>query len=267
VIDPDPRVAGQGVARMRSHGIEVAESGLAREARWLALGHELRITAGRPFIQLKYALDAEGMIPAGDGAPVWATGIEARARGHLLRAEADAILVGHGTATADDPDLTCRLPGLEHRSPVRVVLSGKAELPVSAKMLRNLELAPVWVIHGPSAPRGNRERLAAAGAECIETETGADGRLDISAVAALLAQRGITRLLVEGGPKIAESFLKAQLADELVLFQSEKRLTSPAIQPSGLELLTGTSDFTLHEQRPIGADRMTIHRRAHYWQS
>lgn len=267
VVDPDPRVAGAGVGRLRAHGVSVAAGPLAAEARWLALGHELRITARRPFVQLKLAMDAEGMVPAGNGAPVWATGEAARARGVLLRAEADAILVGRGTVLADDPDLTCRLPGLEHRSPVRVVLSRNADLPAQAKMLRNLDRAPVWVLHTERAPAENLARLAALGVECLAVEAAADGcGLDIRAVARTLAEHGITRLLVEGGPSVAAAFLRAGLVDEAVLFQGRKSVDGPRIQPVGLGALAETAKYHLFQQTPVGADMMTVYRRAQVWQ-
>ncbi len=266
VVDPDPRVAGAGLTRLRAHGVSVSEGPLTAQARWLALGHELRITRGRPFVQLKLALDADGMVPAGDGAPVWATGEVARARGHLLRAEADAILVGRGTVLADDPDLTCRLPGLESRSPVRIVLSRNADLPAEAKMLRNLERAPVWVVHALYAPVENVSRLGALGVECLAAGTMADnGGLDIRAVARTLAERGITRLLVEGGPSVAASFLRADLVDEAVLLQSRTPIEGPRIQPVGLSALSESAKYRLSQQTPVGVDMMTVFRRAKIW--
>ena len=267
VVDPDRRVSGAGLARLRAHGVSVASGPLTAEARWLALGHELRITAQRPFVQLKLALDADGMVPAGDGAPVWATGESARARGHLLRAEADAILVGSGTVTADDPDLTCRLPGLEHRSPVRVVLSGNADLPAQARMLRNLEHAPVWVVHAEDASPENLTRLSALGVECLAVEAiPSGGGLDINAVVRALAGRGITRLLVEGGPSVAASFLAAGLVDEAVLFQSQSAIDGPGIRPEGLGALAEPQQFRLYQQNLVGADELTVYRRTQFWQ-
>ena len=180
---------------------------MPREARWLALGHELRITAGRPFVQLKLALDARGMVPAGDGAPVWATGEAARARGHLLRAEADAILVGRGTVMADDPDLTCRLPGLEHRSPVRVVLS--AQCGASRERQDAAQSGPGAGLGGSRRGRSGREFIAGSprsGAECLAAARAAEGAgLGGGCRRRALAERGITRLLVEGGPSVAAS--------------------------------------------------------------
>jgi diaminohydroxyphosphoribosylaminopyrimidine deaminase / 5-amino-6-(5-phosphoribosylamino)uracil reductase len=267
VIDPDPRVAGAGLARLRAHGVSVAAGPLTADARWLALGHELRITAGRPFVQLKLALDADGAVPQGNGAPLWATGEAARARGHLLRAEADAILVGRGTVIADNPDLTCRLPGLESRSPVRVVLSRNADLPMQAKMLRNLDRARVWVVHAPDAPMENLSRLAAFGVECLAVEMAADnGGLDIGALARTLAERGITRLLIEGGPSVAAGFLRADLVDEAVLFQSRTSIDGPRIRPTGLGALSEPAKYRLYQQTPVGDDVMTVYRRAQVWQ-
>ncbi len=267
LVDPDPRVAGAGLANLSAHGIAVAAGPLANETRWLALGHELRITARRPFVQLKLAMDAEGMVPAGNGAPVWVTGEAARARGALLRAEADAILIGSGTLLADDPDLTCRLPGLEHRSPVRVILSSNAELPARARMLRNLERAPVWLIHAESAPPENSARLRALGVETFAVErAAAGGGLDLHAVAGALADRGITRLLVEGGPSVATGFLRAGLVDEAILFQSAKAMEGPGIRPLGLDTLSEPHKFRLLQQLPMGADMMSVYRRAQIWQ-
>ena len=154
VVDPDPRVAGRGVNKLRENRIEVVQGPFAAEARWQTLGHELRVTARRPFMQLKLAVDGDGLVPAGGGGmPVWATGQEARALSHLIRAEADAIMVGYGTVLADDPDLTCRLPGLSWRSPVRVILSTDGRFSRYSRMLKNLSTAPLWIFIAADVPR------------------------------------------------------------------------------------------------------------------
>ncbi|MEZ5856378.1 MAG: bifunctional diaminohydroxyphosphoribosylaminopyrimidine deaminase/5-amino-6-(5-phosphoribosylamino)uracil reductase RibD [Hyphomicrobiaceae bacterium] len=153
IPDPNPVVSGRGFAQLRAAGIEVDVGYLAEDARWVTLGHIKRQTEERPFVQLKMALDARGRVAAGDGAPVWVTGPEARAYAHLLRARADAILVGSGTVLADDPELTCRLPGLAHRSPDRIVLDTRLRTPPTAKVYRQgLNRPRVWS-RPPPMPR------------------------------------------------------------------------------------------------------------------
>jgi diaminohydroxyphosphoribosylaminopyrimidine deaminase / 5-amino-6-(5-phosphoribosylamino)uracil reductase len=268
VVDPDPRVAGQGLARLCDHGVEVVEGPLPREVRWLALGHALRVSIGRPFVQLKLAVDSDGMIPAGDGAPQFVTSAEARGLAHLLRAETDAILIGHGTLIADDPELTCRLPGLAHRSPVRVVLSSRAELPRQAKMLRSAAAHPVWVIHASGATVAGRAELERLGVTLIPVGAGPDGRPDIRATMRALAERGITRLLVEGGPSLAAGFLAADLIDEALIFEAAARSQGEAIRPFGapgiVALKTHTS-LSAYSESLIGPDRLSVYRRAEFW--
>ncbi len=136
-LDPDMRVAGRGLAWLESHGVQVLRGDFAKEADWLNLGHTLRVTARRPFVQIKLAVDANGRVPAGAGGkPVWITGEAARAQAHLLRARTDAILVGRKTVETDDPELTCRLPGLEDRSPIRVVLAPRCGIPAQARLFQ-----------------------------------------------------------------------------------------------------------------------------------
>ena len=153
-LDPDMRVAGRGLAWLESHGVKVLRSEFAKQADWLNLGHALRVTERRPFVQIKLAVDADGRVPAGAGGqPVWVTGEAARAQAHLLRARADAILVGRKTVEADDPELTCRLPGLEDRSPIRVVLAPRCDIPAQARLFKS-QKPPVWIVCGDSSKCG-----------------------------------------------------------------------------------------------------------------
>jgi diaminohydroxyphosphoribosylaminopyrimidine deaminase / 5-amino-6-(5-phosphoribosylamino)uracil reductase len=266
-VDPDPRVQGAGLAKFSAHNIEVVETTLSREARWLNIGHALRVTDGRPFVQFKMAVDACGMVPAGDGAPVWVSCEEARAYGHLLRAEADAILIGHGTLTADNPDLTCRLPGLAWRSPVRVVLLSDARMPLNAQMLHSLEKAPVWVICANDAREDDRIRLENVGAACIPVERAtAGGGLSPKGVLQALAARGITRVLIEGGPCVGASFFHAGLVDEAVIFQSKKILTGTTLKPqAGLAEIANHEQYILFNNQHLGSDQIIIWRRAAIW--
>lgn len=217
IEDPDPRVAGRGLDRLRAAGIEVTRGVGAAEARWITRGHIVRVTERRPLVTLKIATGADGAVPrGGSGQPTWVTGAEARARGHLLRAEADAILVGAGTVRDDDPELTCRLPGLAARSPVRVVLTRAPELDPASKLVASATTVPLWCICGPGAT--SAELLAPAIKVMHVPLVG--GRLWLPAVMELLVAEGITRLLVEGGPLVWRAFADAHLVDEVHLFQA-----------------------------------------------
>ncbi len=193
----------------------------------MAAGHILRMTQGRPFVQLKLAVSQDGLIARGDGAPRWVTGPEARALGHLMRARTDAILVGRGTVSDDDPELTCRLPGLAGASPRRIVLDARFRTSPSAKLVGAAAEVPVTIIGGteatpPRYPTGVTIKRAP------RNET---WRLDLSAVLEGLHEDGITRLLVEGGPTVARSFLDAGLIDEAVVFRGTEPLGPAGVQP------------------------------------
>jgi diaminohydroxyphosphoribosylaminopyrimidine deaminase / 5-amino-6-(5-phosphoribosylamino)uracil reductase len=270
VVDPDPRVSGKGLTKLLTSRVKVLPTTLKREARWLSLGHELRLTAGRPFVQIKLAVDGAGLVPAGGGGmPVWATSPVARAYAHLLRAEADAILVGNGTVLADDPDLTCRLPGLSWRSPIRVVLSTDAKFSRYARMLKNVSTAPVWIVSATNAPKRNKERIEEMGAQNISVPRIPIGRLDLRFVLNELAERGITRLLVEGGPSLAANLLAAGFADEVLIVQGFREVSGPALMPFapfGLDAITDIPEYRLFDMRAVGADRLWIYRRVDLWE-
>lgn len=220
VEDPDPRTGGAGISRLRDAGISVAVGLLAEEARWVTLGHILRVTAERPFVQLKMALDHQGELPRGSvGQALFVTGAEARAAAHRLRAESDAILIGGGTARDDDPELTCRLPGLAWRSPLRVVLSRALDLSLDLKLVRTARQVPVLIFTGPKADAARVAAFEAAGVRILPVGTAGAG-LSLPEVLARLAAEGVTRLLVEGGEAVWRSFSEERLADEVVLFQA-----------------------------------------------
>jgi diaminohydroxyphosphoribosylaminopyrimidine deaminase/5-amino-6-(5-phosphoribosylamino)uracil reductase len=260
--DPNPEVAGQGHARLRAAGIAVDVGLGAEEARRAHAGHIRRILDGRPHVTLKLALSADGKVGAAGRRPVAITGEEVRAQVHRMRAMNDAILIGIGTAIADDPQLTCRLPGLEKQSPVRVVLDTHLRLPPDGALATSARETPVWVVTA-SEPAGDAARvLREHGVEILEAPAQA-GRLDLAAVLRLLAGRGITRLMVEGGPTVAASFVSADLVDEAVLFRSARVLGPDGIDAlEGLRLDALTGKLSSLGREPVGEDSVEFFARA-----
>lgn len=263
VEDPNPLVAGKGLEALRAHGVEVRRAAETDEAHWISLGHILRMRENRPFVQLKLAVGADGRVPRGDGKPVFVTDEIAKASTHLMRARADAILVGNGTVKADDPSLTCRLPGLGWRSPVRVVLARRADLSHDSKLARSAAAHPVWVLHGVDAPPDNIARLRSIGVECLSCALTPDGRLAPGSVLQVLSERGVTRLMIEGGPTVARAFLDACYVDELALLRGARPSGAGSLAPfppDGLDLIPRLPEFVIHEARGLGPDHLTLYR-------
>ena len=213
--DPDPRVAGRGIAILRAAGVDVVVGVREAEARADLAGFLLRVTEDRPFVTLKLAASLDGRIATASGESRWITGPEARATVHVLRARHDAVMVGGGTARADDPLLTVRGLG-ERPQPVRVVLSKDLGLPLNGKLARTAREVPLWLVHGEGATTAPWESL---GARCIAVPAGSDG-LDLRAALAALAGQGLTRVFCEGGGQVAAALLRAGLVDELVVFHA-----------------------------------------------
>lgn len=263
VEDPNPLVAGKGLEALRAQGVEVRRATDTDEAYWISLGHILRMRENRPFVQLKLGVGSDGRVPRGGGKPVFVTDTIAQARAHLMRARADAILVGNGTVKADDPSLTCRLPGLGWRSPVRVVLARRADLSHDSALARTAANHPVWVLHGVDAPPGNIARLRSIGVECLSCALTPDGRLAPGSILQVLSERGITRLMIEGGPAVARAFLDAGYIDELALFRGARPAGDeglPPFPPDGLDLIPSLPQLVIHEARELGPDQLTLYR-------
>ncbi len=212
VGDPNPRVDGGGIAQLRAAGLPVEVQVLGDACEALHAPFRRYILDGRPWVQIKAAVTLDGRIAAANGDSRWITGLEARADAHALRAAADAVLVGAGTARADDPSLTVRLaPGPD---PLRVVLDARASLPLDLKIIGpNTRL-----YHGPHAPLARLRALADAGVQLAQVDTDAQGRLPLDAVLRDLAQADIVRLMVEGGGQVHGALLGAGLADEAVFY-------------------------------------------------
>ena len=231
--DPNPQVAGAGHWRLAENGA-VVEVGIgADEARRDNAGHIRRMTDGRPHVILKLAVSADGKAGLSGRKPVQITGSGARNRVHLMRATSDAVLTGIGTALSDDPLLTCRLPDMTDRSPVRVVLDSQLRLPLDRRLVATAREVPLWVVTGEGAPKDREQGLQAGGVEVLRARS-VNGKLDIGAALKALAERGITRLMVEAGPIVSAAFVNADLVDEAVVFRSPN-----AIGPDGIDALEG----------------------------
>jgi diaminohydroxyphosphoribosylaminopyrimidine deaminase/5-amino-6-(5-phosphoribosylamino)uracil reductase len=225
--DPNPEVAGQGHARLRAAGIALDIGLGADDARRAHAGHIRRVRDGRPHVILKLAVSADGKAGRARRLPAAITGEAARERVHMLRATSDAILTGIGTALADDPLLTCRLPGMAGRSPVRVVLDSSLRLPLTSRLVASARSTPLWVIARTSAPAHRDAALREAGADVLRV--GGAGRLELGEALRTLSARGITRLMVEGGPIVAASFVRADLVDEAVLLRGPRTIGADGI--------------------------------------
>ncbi|MGX1097654.1 diaminohydroxyphosphoribosylaminopyrimidine deaminase/5-amino-6-(5-phosphoribosylamino)uracil reductase [Amorphus sp. MBR-141] len=263
--DPNPLVFGRGLARIEAAGIAVTSGVLTAEARRDHAGHIRRMVDGRPHIRLKLAISADGAIGRDGAGQVAISGPEAKARTCMLRAETDAVLIGIGTALADDPLLTCRLPGLEPRSPVRVVLDAAARLPLTSKLVRTALEAPLWVVVGPDAPRDRVSALTEAGATVVSRLIRPGGRLDIHDVLRGLADRGLTTILVEGGARVARSFVEADLVDEAILYRAPTVIGAGGVAALGgiePDTVFTAPAFRVLDDGLVGADRVT-----HFWRA
>jgi diaminohydroxyphosphoribosylaminopyrimidine deaminase/5-amino-6-(5-phosphoribosylamino)uracil reductase len=261
--DPDQRVAGEGLRRLRAAGLDVETGLCAAEAAEINAGFFCRLRLGRPLVTLKLATSLDGRIATRRGESRWITGPLARDRAHALRAVHDAIMVGSGTVLADDPELTCRLPGLGHRSPVRVVVDRHLAVPPSARLIAEVRQVPTWVLALPSADPVRRQALLASGVTVIDVDPDAEGGIDFKSAVTALGERGITRVLVEGGGQLAAALVRARLVDRLAWFHAPLLIGGdgiPAIAGFGLEAMTDAPRFERLTTETIGGDLLTIFR-------
>jgi diaminohydroxyphosphoribosylaminopyrimidine deaminase/5-amino-6-(5-phosphoribosylamino)uracil reductase len=265
IEDPNPEVAGQGHAKLRAAGIAVDIGLGAAEAARDHAGHFRRVRDKRPHVILKLAVSSDDKIAAAGRKPVAISGEAAKARVHLLRAQCDAVLVGIGTVQADDPLLTCRLPGMAARSPVRAVLDRSLRIPGSSRLVQTARETPLWVMTSNLAEAAAAMKLGAAGAQVIRLAAAkTPPGLDLGSVLRTLSEKGITRLLVEGGARVASSFVAAGLVDEAWLLRGADPIGADgvaALEALPLTSITQSPNFRVRASESLQKDTLTIYER------
>ncbi|HUB97987.1 MAG TPA: bifunctional diaminohydroxyphosphoribosylaminopyrimidine deaminase/5-amino-6-(5-phosphoribosylamino)uracil reductase RibD [Stellaceae bacterium] len=263
--DPDPRVSGQGFARLRSAGIAVETGLCAAEAAEINAGFLMRLKKGRPLVTLKFATTLDGRIATATGESQWITGEASRARAHLMRAMHDSVMVGSNTVIVDDPLLTCRLGGLEERSPVRIVVDSGLRVAPTAKLVTEAHKVPTWVFARDDADPARKNALAECGVDVIGCPAGAASRVDLKAALAVLGARGLTRVLVEGGGGLAAALFRDDLVDRIAWIHAPRIIGGDgiaAVAPLGLLHLAAAPRFERQSLEPVGEDVLETFRRA-----
>ena len=264
VRDCDPRMNGRGMARLRDAGIAVEEGVLRAEAEEVNAGFFSRVLRGRPLVTLKLASTLDGRIATRGGESRWITGEPARRMAHALRGRHDAVLAGVGTVLTDDPDLTCRIPGLKPVPMVRVVADSHLRTRPTARLVATARESPTWIITRDGCDPHRRRVLADAGVTVIEVAADEPG-VDLAQAFGALAQRGVTRVLVEGGAQLAAALLRADLVDRIAWFHAPTVMGGdgwPAAQAFGIKALAAMPRFVREAATPVGSDMLTELRRA-----
>lgn len=259
LTDPDPRVSGKGHAMLRAAGIAVTEGVLTAQATAANAGFLKRVTAGLPWVTLKLATTIDGRIATASGESRWITGPQARRATHAMRLAHDAVMVGSGTARADDPDLRVRDLGARHQ-PVRIVIDSRLSHAAQSRLGQSAGQHPVWLCHTDAAPNAARAAWAATGATLIQCAATPDGHADLRDALQALAARGLTRILCEGGAQLAAGLIREDLADELVHFTAGALIGDEgiaAVGPLGLAALNAAPRLRRLASEPIGEDTLT----------
>jgi diaminohydroxyphosphoribosylaminopyrimidine deaminase/5-amino-6-(5-phosphoribosylamino)uracil reductase len=252
-VDPCADINGRGFAQLRDAGVDVEIGPGADEAVRLIEPFVKWISTSQPFVTLKVAASLDGKVAAADGTSRWITGEDARAEVHELRRRVDAVLVGSGTAVADDPALTFRTPGLEGEQPLRVVLDASGRTPETAQLFD--DAAPTLIVTTDDVPADRVAAWRAAGADVAQVPA-ADGGVDVAAALGLLGERGICHVLVEPGPKLAASFVERGLADRFVIYLAPKLIggDAPGLFASGAKTITDAWELDIADVRRVGDD-------------
>jgi diaminohydroxyphosphoribosylaminopyrimidine deaminase/5-amino-6-(5-phosphoribosylamino)uracil reductase len=262
-LDPDERVNSLGVSRLREAGVIVEHGLLEDEAREDLGGFLLRVTANRPLVTLKLATTLDGKIATGSGESQWLTGTEARRMAHVLRGRHDAVLVGVGTVMADNPELTCRVPGFRSTPVTRVIVDSHLRTPLTSKLARSAADVPLWFLVRDGVDPNRRDAFIDLGATVMRVASGEAG-IDIAAGMAALAGAGLTRVLVEGGGQVAASFIRSNLVDRIAWFHAPAVMGGdgwPGVQGFGIEKLAMMPRFIRHHVTISGDDVLTEFKR------
>jgi diaminohydroxyphosphoribosylaminopyrimidine deaminase / 5-amino-6-(5-phosphoribosylamino)uracil reductase len=257
--DPDPRVDGAGIARLRAAGIAVEEGVLQEAADDVAAGFRARVRLGRPLVTLKLAATLDGRIATRSGESRWITGEAARRAAHALRGRHDAVMVGVGTVLADDPELTCRVPGYRPNPVVRIVADSRLRTPLTATLVATASRSPTWMLIRDGSDPERRRAFAGLGITLIEVP-GAENGVDPAQALLALGEAGLTRLLVEGGAQLAASLLRAGLVDRIAWFHAPAIMGAdawPAVQAFGIDRLDVMPRFARTAVTPLGDDVLT----------
>ena len=262
--DPNPLVAGKGIALLKPTNIEVIEGVCENEAREINRGFFSVIEKKRPFISLKIATSLDGKVATASGESQWITGEAARAYGHGLRSRYDAIATGIGTVLADDPQLTCRLSGREHASPVRVVFDSDGRLPADSQLAKTSKEMPVWLLTSSSRRKPGSSLPDSVRVFDMDPGFRRDDEIPIENAVKYLAEQGITRFLVEAGPRLSTAFLQSGLVDRMYWFRAPIVIGS-----DGLDVVNNGFAATLAQLRiwqrleyiTLGNDTLEIYER------
>ena len=257
--DPDPRVSGKGFSMLAAAGIEVVNGVLAEEAAFQQEGFLKRVKHGRPMFTLKLASTLDGRIATESGESRWITGEVARNYVHTLRATHDAVMVGIGTVLADDPELTCRLPGLEHASPIRIVVDRQLNIPMKGKLAITANEKPLWIITREKSDAAKIKELEKRGATVLTVPANDDGYIDLGVAARKLGEQGLTRVLVEGGAYLAAALIKDGVVDRLEWITSPSLIGEdgkPSLKGMRVETLAGRTQFKPYANKMLGNDRL-----------
>lgn len=262
-LDPDRRVSGAGLAQLRAAGIIVEHGLLSDEGDEVAAGFFHRVLQGRPLVTLKLATTLDGRIATKSGESQWITAEPARRMAHAMRGRNDAVMAGVGTVMADNPDLTCRLPGFENVPTVRVVADSHLRTPLMSRLVASAHVHPTWILTRDGADPARRRAMESAGVTLINVGPAEPG-VDLSQSLQALAERGLTRLMVEGGASLAAALLRADLVDRIAWFHAPTVMGGdgwPAARPFGVTALADMPRFERVSAQAAGVDFFTEFRR------